>query len=160
MTTKIEINEAMVDRALDAAGGLSNGSRDAMRAALDAAMNPPAEPEIPVTSDMLEAAERKAFSWGWEFGREKCRAELTKAYRAMRALEPQTKPTVAEKAEVAAGIKANDPYPNSRRWQYEAAFTQAHANADAKVSEFQAAADPHLHRRQSDQQSTAHARKS
>lgn len=61
--SKIEVTEEMVGRARDARAnklaslGLhttwTDEGREAMRAALEAALNPPAEPEIPVSDGMI-----------------------------------------------------------------------------------------------------------
>lgn len=56
----VVVTEEMVERGCKAANTLnSDGSRIAMRRALEAALNPPKEPEVYVTVDMLESGRKK-----------------------------------------------------------------------------------------------------
>lgn len=65
--SRIEITDEMIDRAIAAGFGryrklaphfADQGIREGYRKALEAALNPPAEPEIPVTEEMVRAGEQ------------------------------------------------------------------------------------------------------
>lgn len=93
---KIEVTDEMVERARVAYRGVV--SRSEMRAALEAALNPPTEPEIVVTEEMENAGLREFPCDLWDdcLGRNKLYRTvlplthyITLIYRAMRALEPK-----------------------------------------------------------------------
>jgi hypothetical protein len=107
--TKIEITDAMVQRAVKAGyrwqgpGGYIVGDDAAahVRMVLDAALNPPPEPEIEVTKEMCVAgacAYNGFLMMNQPIKRDNLASigGVTAAYRAMRALEP--KPLAAHDA--------------------------------------------------------------
>lgn len=96
--SKINITDEMVRRALTVtvAGHMASAeagktvndylSWHAVRAALDAALNPPPEPEIPVTEEMMRAG---ADAIGDAMMIETLGSQAARIYRAMRKLEPK-----------------------------------------------------------------------
>jgi len=102
MTKKIPIDDAMVERAVEAYSAGSEGSDYFMRCALEAALNPPEEPEIVVTEEMKEEGRKQVrylaqynlaaqksgvFLEGGSGSIEPSDSEII--YRAMRRLEPK-----------------------------------------------------------------------
>ena len=85
----VEITEEMVERARLAAQRMivanDRNLAEQMRHALNAALNPPPEPEpeIVVTEEMVAAGELASRQWGF----------VAAVYRAMRRLEPKADPT-------------------------------------------------------------------
>lgn len=81
---KREVTDAMVERAQKACPALIH--RDVARHMLDAALNPPQEPEVVVTEEMEQVGRQTALN---------CRMSVTgpgsirAIYRAMRRLEPK-----------------------------------------------------------------------
>ncbi len=89
--SKIEIDDAMVERAHRA---YTEGPVDAqlsMRAALYAALNPPAGPEVEVTKAMCAAGRTRIIVDGDGTVRTN-NAAMASAYRAMHAARPKEKP--------------------------------------------------------------------
>lgn len=60
---KIEITDEMVERGIAAESVMRKSSRDRVRAVLDAALNPPPEPEIEVTEAMERAGTKAWMEW-------------------------------------------------------------------------------------------------
>lgn len=97
MSKKIEITDEMVERATRAA--MWNNQLDEallqtttpqirMRRALEAALNPPQEPEIVVTEEMLRAGLECNGRFATSHFKSWCSTQLGNIYRAMRKLEP------------------------------------------------------------------------
>ena len=81
--SKIEVTETQVDLAAALLGHGSPHNREDVRRALEAALNPPPDPEIVVTEEMKRAGAetiRNQYGYTPDFAE--------KIYRAMRKLEP------------------------------------------------------------------------
>lgn len=85
--TKIEITDEMVERFLKAGGTYQSGksAQQCIREGLEAALNPPAEQEIPVTQEMLNAGHG-----AYNGDHPNVWARISSIYRSMRRLEPPT----------------------------------------------------------------------
>jgi hypothetical protein len=100
--TRIEIDEAMISRAARLLGCGSPHNREDVRRALDAALNPPPEPEITVTDEMAAVGQK----WFIDMVRRGALGDgelwwLAKnVYRAMRKLEPGQKPNPIQPEDV------------------------------------------------------------
>ena len=80
---KIEVTDEMEQRFCDY---VNTHDGCTYRAALEAALNPPPEPEIYITEQMIRAGQAaRDFSYGWG---------VTDIYRAMRRLEPKVEPFI------------------------------------------------------------------
>lgn len=110
-TTHTHITDAMVDRAC--AAGNNGTGREIMRAMLEAALNPPPEPEIPVSEAMIDAG--NAATGGGD-GR---RAYIANIYRAMerqrRAELPPTESPAASNGVYGDSIQTRPEYVQGQR---------------------------------------------
>ena len=120
---KVEITDAMVERFYAAYERndwpVFSSVAPRIKAGLDAALNPPAEPEIVVTEEQKQAGKDAALQWLTERGfitrtvnHPQTPELLAAIYRAMRALEPEMPLPNRRKTQEYA------PFPDGRRIHY------------------------------------------